>query len=123
MSTTLTTGYENQIKLVRDAITASILANFPKNAYLIKVEGVAIEYNLGKDDNREVYAMDENGTLFVHTSFDNDDDFEDFPFGIEEDDDDYPEYEENISTLDELELDELLNLLRFIEEGIFEILE
>jgi hypothetical protein len=86
---TLAIGYEKQIKLVREAIEASILAHFPKNAYCIKVEGVAFEYNLGKDDNREVYAMDENGTFFVHTSFDNDDDFEDFPFGIDENDDDY----------------------------------
>ncbi len=124
METPITSSYTQQIKKITDSIIASILGNFPANANVINIEnaGIAIEYNLGKEDNRLVYAISSDGTLFVHTSFNNDDDFGDFPFDIDEDDDDYPDYEDNICILQELELEELLNLLSTIEKKDYTII-
>lgn len=124
MENPITQSYTRQIKKITDSIIASILGNFPPNAEVINIEnaGIAIEYNLGKEDNRLVYAISSDGILFVHTSFDNDDDFEDFPFDIDEDDDDYPNYEDNICILQELELEELLNLLSAIEKKNYTII-
>jgi hypothetical protein len=115
--------YEKQIEGIRASICAAILGHFPENANILKVEGIAIEYNLGKDENREVYAIGSTGNIFVYSSFYNDDDFEAFPFDINEDDDDYPDYEDNIDILESLETEELLNLLKLMENGKYKIIE